>query len=150
MQLDTRQIQAIIPHRPPFLLVDSIVELEPGVRAVGLKQFTPDEFYFKGHFPGNPIVPGVLMIEAMAQVGCVAILTMPEYHGKLVYFAAIDAVRFRRPTRPGETARLEVALTKMRGRIGKGAAKASVGGDLVVEAELTFAVVDQPAEANKA
>ncbi|MBI3743718.1 MAG: 3-hydroxyacyl-ACP dehydratase FabZ, partial [Chloroflexi bacterium] len=135
--------------RPPFLLVDRILELEPGVRAVGLKQFMPDEFYFKGHFPGNPIVPGVLMIEAMAQVGCVAILTMPEHRGKLVYFAAIDNVRFRRPTTPGDTARLEVSLTKMRGHIGKGAAKATVDGEPVVEAELTFAIVDQPAQAAK-
>lgn len=147
MELDRRGIEAIIPHRPPFLLVDRILELESGARAVGLKQFTPDEDYFQGHFPGNPIVPGVLLIEALAQVGCVAILAMPANRGKLVYFAGIDNVRFKRPLRPGDAARLEVSLTKMRGRIGKGMARATVGDDLALEGELTFAIVDPPTHA---
>jgi len=144
MELDARGIEKVIPHRPPFLLIDRIVELEPGVRAVGLKTFAPTEPFFQGHFPGNPIVPGVLQIEALAQVGCVAILSVPDNRGKLVYFAAIDGVRFKRPVRPGDELRLEVHLVKSRGRIGKGAARATTGGQLVVEGELTFAVVDPP------
>ncbi len=147
MDLDAQGVQAVIPHRPPFLLVDRIVELEPGVRAVGLKTFAPSEPFFQGHFPGNPIVPGVLQIEALAQVGCVAILSLPENKGKLVYFAAMDGVRFKRPVRPGDPLRLEVSIVKSRGRIGKGAAKATLNGDLVAEGELTFAIVDPPAAA---
>ncbi len=141
--LDSQKIQEIIPHRPPFLLIDRILEVTPGVRAVGIKTFTINEPFFAGHFPGNPIVPGVLMVEALAQVGCVAILTPPENKGKLVYFAGID-VRFKAPVRPGDMLRLEVTLTNIRGRIGKGAAKALVGENAVVEGELTFAIVDPP------
>lgn len=141
--LDSQQIQEIIPHRPPFLLVDRILELEPGKRAVGIKNFTVNEAFFAGHFPGNPIVPGVLMVEALAQVGCVAILTMPENKGRLVYFAGIE-VRFKAPVRPGDTLKLDVTLTNLRGRIGKGAAKATVGESAVAEGELTFAIVDAP------
>jgi 3-hydroxyacyl-[acyl-carrier-protein] dehydratase len=144
MELDAKGVQAVIPHRPPFLLVDRIMELEPGIRAVGLKTFSPSEPFFQGHFPGNPIVPGVLQIEALAQVGCVAILSLPENKGKLVYFAAIDGVRFKRPVRPGDILRLEVSVVKSRGRIGKGSAKATLNGEVVVEGELTFAVVDPP------
>ncbi|MEE9285780.1 MAG: 3-hydroxyacyl-ACP dehydratase FabZ, partial [Dehalococcoidia bacterium] len=125
MGLDARQIQEIIPHRPPFLFIDQILELEPGSRAVGLKQFAFSEPFFQGHFPGNPIVPGVLILEALAQVGCVATLSVPENRGKLVYFAGLNGIRFRRPVMPGDRVRLEVSLTRTRGRIGKGAAKAT-------------------------
>ena len=142
--MDAVQIQGVIPHRYPFLLVDRIVELEPGVRGVGLKNVTVNEPFFQGHFPGNPIMPGVLIIEALAQVGAVTALSVEQYKGKLVYFAGIDGVRFRKPVVPGDTLRLEVALTKMRGPIGKGAAKASVDGAVVAEGELTFAIVDRP------
>ncbi len=139
--LDSKGIQAIIPHRWPFLLVDRIDEVEPGVRAVGLKNFTANEQFFQGHFPGNPVVPGVLLVEALAQVGAVAILSSPEHKGKIPFFAAIESFRFRKPVVPGDSVRLEVSLTKTRGNIGKGMAKAFVGDTLVAEGELTFAVV---------
>ena len=144
MGLDARQIQEIIPHRPPFLFVDRILELEPGRRGVGLKEFTSEEPFFRGHFPGNPVVPGVLVIEALAQVGCVVTLSLPENRGKLVYFAGINGLRFRRPVMPGDGLRLEVSLTRTRGRVGKGSARATVDGETVVEGELTFVVVDSP------
>jgi len=140
--LSIQQIMHIIPHRPPFLLVDRIVELEAGVRAVGEKLVTMNEPQFLGHFPGNPIMPGVLIVEALAQTGAVALLSMPEHEGKLVLFAGIDGVRFKRIVRPGDTIRLEVTLDKLRRGIGKGSARASVDGQLACEAELLFAVTD--------
>ncbi len=141
MVLDVRQIQEIIPHRWPFLLVDRILELEQGVRAVGVKHFTINEPFFQGHFPGNPVVPGVLVVEALAQVGSIAILTLPENKGKIPYFAGIDSFRFRKPVVPGDSVNLEVTLTKTRGSVGKGSAKALVDGAVVGEGELTFALV---------
>ncbi len=144
MSLGSTQIQEIIPHRPPFLLVDRILELESGQSAVGLKNVSIDEWFFTGHFPGNPVMPGVLIVEALAQVGSVALLALPENRGKIPYFAAIDAVRFRRPVRPGDALRLEVGLSKMRRGIGKGTARALVDGDVVTEGELTFVLVDPP------
>ena len=141
MALDVRQIQDIIPHRWPFLLVDRILEVEQGVRAVGVKHFTINEPFFQGHFPGNPVVPGVLVVEALAQVGSIAILTLPENKGKIPYFAGIDSFRFRKPVVPGDSVNLEVTLTKTRGSVGKGSAKALVDGAVVGEGELTFALV---------
>jgi 3-hydroxyacyl-[acyl-carrier-protein] dehydratase len=138
--LDVQQIQAIIPHRPPFLLIDRILELETGVRAVGLKQVTMNEPYFVGHFPQFPVMPGVLIIEALAQVGSVAILNAEENKGKVGFFAGIDGARFRGMVVPGDTLRLEVNITRMKGSIGKGTGVASVDGKTVAEAELMFAL----------
>ena len=141
--LGSKEIQEIIPHRWPFLLVDRIVELQPGEGAVGIKNISSGEIFFQGHFPGFPIFPGVLIIEALAQVGAVAVLSMPEHKGKLVLFAGVDKVRFREPVLPGDILRLEVKFTRMRGSIGKGAAKATVNDKTVAEGELTFAVTSQ-------
>ncbi len=142
--LESEEIQAIIPHRYPFLLVDRILEVEYGVRAVGLKNVSVNEPFFQGHFPGAPIMPGVLQVEALAQVGAVAILGMPEHEGKLVYFAGIDAVRFKRPVRPGDQLRLEVQLERVRRSIGTGVAIATVNDAVTTEGRLTFAVGDRP------
>uniref|UniRef100_A0A831TFZ7 3-hydroxyacyl-[acyl-carrier-protein] dehydratase FabZ n=1 Tax=Thermorudis peleae TaxID=1382356 RepID=A0A831TFZ7_9BACT len=140
--LDAQQIQEIIPHRYPFLLVDRIVEIEWGQRAVGIKNVTVNEPFFQGHFPGNPIMPGVLIVEALAQVGAVAILGMEEHRGKLAFFAGIERVRFKRPVRPGDVLRLEVQVGKMRRNIGTGTGKATVDGQVVAEGELMFALID--------
>ena len=140
MILEAKDIQQIIPHRWPFLLVDRVVEMEEGVRAVGVKNVTINEPFFQGHFPGYPIMPGVLIVEALAQVGAVALLSLPENKGKIGFFAGIDGFRFRRPVVPGDSLRLEVTLTKMRGPVGKGSAKAIVEGKTVAEGELTFAI----------
>ena len=140
MILEAREIQQIIPHRWPFLLVDRVVEMEEGRRAVGVKNVTINEPFFQGHFPGYPIMPAVLIVEALAQVGAVALLSLPENKGKIGFFAGIDGFRFRRPVIPGDSLRLEVTLTRMRGPIGKGTAKATVDGQTVAEGELTFAL----------
>jgi len=142
MTLGAKEIQQIIPHRWPFLLVDRIIEIESGVRAVGIKNVTVNEPFFQGHFPGQPIMPGVLIVEALAQVGAIALLSQPENKGRIVYFAGIDSFRFRRPVLPGDTLRLEVRLTKMRGPVGKGSVRAEVEGQKVAEGELTFALTD--------
>lgn len=143
MTLGSREIQQIIPHRWPFLLVDKIIDLQPGVGAVGVKNIASGEFFFQGHFPDYPIFPGVLIIEALAQVGAVAILSMDENKGRIVLFAGVDGFRFREPVFPGDSLRLEVQLTKRRGPIGKGSAKATVDERTVAEGELTFAVADK-------
>lgn len=140
--LTAQQIMEILPHRPPFLLIDRIVEIESGVRAVGIKQVTINEPFFVGHFPGYPVMPGVLIVEALAQVGAVAVLMQPEFKGKIAMFAGIDGMRFKRPVTPGDTLRLEVTLEKMRRVIGKGRAVATVDDKIVAEGEIMFAIVD--------
>lgn len=142
-KLSLEQIKEIIPHRDPFLFLDEVVELVPGLRTVALKQVRPEEPHFQGHFPGQPIMPGVLIVEALAQAGAVAALSLPENRGKLVLFAGIDGVRFKRPVAPGDTLMLEVEMTKMRGAIGKAEAKATVDGELACKAGLTFAIAER-------
>lgn len=142
--LNIQDIMAIIPHRYPFLLVDRILELETGKRALGEKLVTMNEPFFQGHFPGFPIMPGVLIVEAMAQVGAVALLSMPEYQSKVPFFAGLDEVRFRQPVRPGDILRLEVTLDRLRRGIGKGSGKATVNDQLVCEAGILFALTDRP------
>ncbi|MFS8639764.1 MAG: 3-hydroxyacyl-ACP dehydratase FabZ [Symbiobacteriaceae bacterium] len=134
------EILQILPHRYPFLLVDRILELEPGRRAVGIKCVSANEPFFQGHFPGRPIMPGVLILEAMAQVGAVAVLSVPENRGKLALFAGADRVRWRRPVVPGDRLQLEVEIIAVRGPVGKGSARATVEGELAAEAELSFAL----------
>lgn len=138
--LSTKEIMEIIPHRQPFLLIDTIEELEPGVRAVGKKCVSYNEPYFAGHFPNEPVMPGVLQIEALAQVGAVAILSQPEFKGKTAYFAAINSAKFKNKVVPGDVLRLETEIVKIKGPIGIGEAKAYVDDKLVVQAELTFAI----------
>jgi 3-hydroxyacyl-[acyl-carrier-protein] dehydratase len=136
--LGRAEIESILPHRDPFLLIDEVLELEPGKRVVARKTVT--EADCAGHFPGNPIMPGVKMVEALAQTGAVAVLSKDENRGKIALFAGIDDVRFKRIVRPGEELRLECDLEIVRGPIGKGRARASVGGELAVRGTLTFAV----------
>lgn len=138
--LSSDEIEAIIPHRYPFLLVDRIVELEEGVRAVGIKAVSANEPQFQGHFPGFKVMPGVLIVEALAQVGAVVLLKIPENHGKVAFLAGLDGFRFRKQVFPGDTLRLEVQLTRMRGPLGKGSARATVADDVVAEGELMFAI----------
>ena len=137
-------IEEIIPHREPFLLLDEVVELEPGARVVARRTVRADEWYLAGHFPGNPIMPGVLMVEALAQAGCVVILSEEQHRGKLVLFGGIDEIRFKRIVRPGETLQLECEVEKVRGPVGKGKVRATVDGELAARGTLTFAVVDAP------
>lgn len=139
--LDVKEIQNIIPHRYPFLLVDKILEIEEGKRAVGIKNVTINEPFFQGHFPGNPIMPGVLIVEAMAQVGAVSILAMEDYKGKLAVFTGIDNLRFKKQVVPGDTLRMEVTMIAMKRGIGKAKAEAYVGDQLAVSGELMFAIV---------
>lgn len=138
--LDSKQIQEIIPHRYPFLLVDRIVELEEGKRAVGIKNVSINEPFFQGHFPGYPIMPGVLIMEALAQVGAVAVLIKPEYAGRLAFFAGMEDVKFKRQVVPGDQLRLEVEMVKIKGPIGIAEGKAFVGEDLAASGTLKFAL----------
>ncbi len=141
MKLGIKEIQEIIPHRHPFLLVDCIEELEPGVRAVGYKSVTFNEPQFNGHFPGQPVMPGVLMIEALAQVGAVAILSLEENKGKTAFFGAINNAKFKQMVLPGDRLKLECEIIKRKGPIGVGRAVATnAEGKVAVSAELTFAV----------
>ncbi|MCP1310480.1 3-hydroxyacyl-ACP dehydratase FabZ [Paenibacillus tyrfis] len=138
--LDAAQIQKIIPHRYPFLLVDRILETEVGVRAVGIKNVTINEPFFQGHFPEYPVMPGVLIIEALAQVGGVALLQVEGNQGKIGMLTGVDNFRFRGQVKPGDTLTLEVAITRMKGIIGKGQATAKVEGKVVAEGEIMFAL----------
>ncbi len=138
--LTTKEIMEILPHRQPFLLIDTVEELEPGVRAVAKKCVSYNEPYFAGHFPAEPVMPGVLIIEALAQTGAVAILSLEENKGRIAYFAAINHAKFKGKVTPGDVLTLETVLTKMKGPMGIGEAKASVNGKLVASAELTFAI----------
>ena len=135
-----KEIMEIIPHRHPFMLIDTIEELEEGSRAVGKKCVSFNEPYFAGHFPGNPVMPGVLIIEALAQVGAVAILGLPEWKGKTAYFVGIDKARFKQKVYPGDVLMLETKIVKIKGPIGVGEATATVNGKPVCKAELTFAI----------
>jgi 3-hydroxyacyl-[acyl-carrier-protein] dehydratase len=138
--LDRAEIEEILPHREPFLLLDEVVELEPGSRVVARKRVRPDEWYLAGHFPGRPIMPGVLIVEAMAQAGAVAVLSEEENRGRLALFAGIDGVRFKRLVQPGDELELVCELERVRGPIGKGRASAHVDGELAARGTLTFAV----------
>lgn len=137
------EIEKIIPHRYPFLLVDKLLELVPGERAVAIKNVSINEHYFQGHFPAQPLMPGVLIVEALAQVGAAILLSKEEYRGKLVLFAGIERFRFRYPVKPGDVLTLEVRLTKMRKLFGKGEGEARVGHKVVAEGGLMFAVSDR-------
>jgi len=145
LPLDRAGIEAIIPHREPFLLVDEIVELVPGDHAVGRYHVSEDAWYLRGHFPGRPIMPGVLQVEALAQVGAVCGLSAPGFAGRLALFAGIDDVRFKRIVTPGDTLTLECRITRLRGPIGKADATASVGEELACRAALTFALPEPEA-----
>ncbi|HKH77005.1 MAG TPA: 3-hydroxyacyl-ACP dehydratase FabZ [Rubrobacteraceae bacterium] len=136
-------IRELIPHRYPVLLVDRIEEVEPGVRAVGIKNVTQNEPFFEGHFPDYPVMPGVLIVEALAQVGAVGVMAKEEFRGKLALFAGIDGVRFRRQVIPGDVLRLEVEISRLRGSAGRGKGSATVNGERVCEADLMFAFADR-------
>lgn len=138
--LNVDEIKKIIPHRYPFLFVDKILEVEEGVRAVGIKNVTANEEFFNGHFPDFPVMPGVLIVEALAQVGAVAMLIKEENRGRIAFFGGIDNCRFKRQVRPGDQLRLEVEMTRVRGSIGKGKGVATVDGEIACELEMTFAL----------
>lgn len=138
--LDINQIKEIIPHRYPFLLVDRILEVEEGKRAVGIKNVTANEEFFNGHFPDYPVMPGVLIVEALAQVGAVAMLMKEDNRGRLAFFTGIDNCRIKKQVKPGDQIRLEVEMTRFKGPMGKGKGIATVDGELVCETEIMFAI----------
>ena len=138
--MNSNEIEKIIPHRYPFLLVDKILSLDPGKSVKALKNVTANEMFFMGHFPKEHVMPGVLIVESLAQAGAVALLSEEKFKGKTAYFAGIDNCRFKRKVVPGDTLILELEITKLKGLIGKGTAKATVDGELAVSLEMTFAI----------
>lgn len=146
MELDIMQIKDIIPHRYPFLLVDRILEVEEGKKAVGLKNVSANEPFFSGHFPEYPVMPGVLIVEALAQVGAVAMLKKEENKGRLAFFTGIDKCRFKKQVKPGDQLRLEVEMIRVRGSVGKGKGVATVDGEIVCETEIMFALGEKQGE----
>lgn len=138
--LTAKEIMEIIPHRQPMMLLDTVEELTPGIRAVAKKCVSYNEPYFQGHFPGEPVMPGVLIVEALAQTGAVAILSLEENKGKTAYFAAMQSVRFKKKVVPGDVLMLETEIIKQKGPMGIGKATATVDGKVAVQAELTFAI----------
>jgi beta-hydroxyacyl-ACP dehydratase FabZ len=149
LELEAKEILKILPHRYPFLLVDRILEVDPGKRVVGQKNVTINEQFFVGHFPGEPIMPGVLIIEMMAQAGGVMLLTIEENQGKLAYLAGVEKARFRKPVLPGDTLIAEITLLRARASMGWVKASATVDGKVVCEAELAFALVEREAISEK-
>lgn len=145
--LTADEIEAIIPHRYPFLLVDCIIEIEESKRAVGIKNVTANEWFFQGHFPGRKVMPGVLIVEALAQVAAITLLKGVAMSGKTPLFGGIENMRFRRPVVPGDQLRLEFTLDKLRGPVGKGKVRATVDGQLAAEGVISFALVDLKATA---
>ncbi len=139
--LNKDEIKKIIPQREPFLMIDEVVDVIPGAKAICIKNVSEDEYYFKGHFPENPIMPGVLIVESLAQSGAVAILSKEENKGKNALFAGIDKMKFKRIVKPGDTLNLEVSIIKQKGPIGVGEGKATVNGELACKGEFTFALV---------
>ncbi|ARI76095.1 3-hydroxyacyl-ACP dehydratase FabZ [Halobacillus mangrovi] len=138
--LDIEEIKKVIPHRYPFLLIDQVEEVVEGERAVGYKNVTVNEPFFQGHFPDYPVMPGVLITEALAQIGAVAMLKKEENQGKLAFFTGIDKCRFKRQVKPGDRLKLEVEIVRLKGPMGKGKAKATVDGEVACEAEIMFAL----------
>lgn len=138
--MNIKEIMEILPHRYPFLLVDKVESIVPGESAIAYKNVSMNESFFQGHFPGEPIMPGVLIIEALAQTGAVAILSLPEYKGKIALFGGVDKLRFKRQVIPGDVLKLEVNIIKRKGPIGIGSAVATVNGEVAVKGELTFAI----------
>ena len=139
-EMGREDIEKIIPHREPFLLIDKIIDIEPGKKVKGVKYVRQEEYYFKGHFPSNPIMPGVLIVEAVAQAGAVALLTLPENKGKLVLFAGIDKARFKKIVRPGDELMIEVEMEEFRRNIGKARGRVMVGDDVACTVDIMFAL----------
>ncbi|MEA4923597.1 MAG: 3-hydroxyacyl-ACP dehydratase FabZ [Eubacteriaceae bacterium] len=140
MLFNKEQIKEIIPHREPFLLIDEVLEMEVGKSITAVKHVSADEYYFKGHFPQEPIMPGVLIVETLAQAGAVAVLSMPEYKGKTAYFGGIKNAKFRQKVKPGDDLELKVNLDRMRSRAGTGSCEAYVDGKLACRCEILFAI----------
>lgn len=138
--MDIDQIKETIPHRYPFLLVDKVTEIEEGKRVVALKNVTANEPFFQGHFPGYPVMPGVLIVEALAQTGAIAVLGIEENKGKIGFLAGLDKCRFKRQVKPGDQLKLEVEITRIKGPVGKGKGTATIDGEIACEAEITFAI----------